>query len=45
LPLRLFASALDAPLESDAALSKAFHRVVGVAPSAFRREGAQQPVT
>lgn len=26
--------------ESDAALSKAFHRVVGVAPSAFRREGA-----
>jgi len=26
--------------ESDAALSKAFHRVVGVAPSAFRRDGA-----
>ena len=26
--------------ESDAALSKAFHRVVGVAPGAFRRDGA-----
>lgn len=31
--------------ESDAALSKAFHRVVGVAPSAFRREAAQQALT
>jgi len=37
--------------ESDAALSKAFHRVVGVAPSAFRREAqhaspvAQQAMT